>query len=62
MTAKDPTIELMNKGGRKTISISNETDSIQIVGLDHIERLRTFLNKLHEANYNMRDPFLQKKI
>lgn len=55
-------IELSNKNGRKIISISNELGSTQIVGLDNIERLRNFLNELHESNYNMRDPFLHKKI
>ncbi|MFB6367763.1 hypothetical protein ACFCP7_27770 [Paenibacillus elgii] len=65
MTIMEPTsdqIELSNKSGRKTISIQNETGSIQIIGLDNIERLRTFLNEWHEANYNMRAPFLRKKI
>ncbi|REE81568.1 hypothetical protein A8990_11894 [Paenibacillus taihuensis] len=55
-------VELLNLGGRKTITIQNATGSIQIVGLDNIERLREFLNELHSANYNMRDPFLNKKI
>lgn len=64
MTILKPTtdqIELSNKGARKIISIRNEVGSIQIVGLDNIERLRNFLNKLHESNYNIRDPFLRKK-
>jgi len=33
-------IEFFNKNGRKTISIVNETGSIQIVGLVNIERFR----------------------
>lgn len=65
MTMMEPTtdqIELFNKDGRKIISINNKSGSIQIVGLDSIERLRNFLNELQLANYNMRDPFLNKKI
>lgn len=55
-------IEYLNKNGRKIISVVNETGSIQIVGLQNIERLRSFLNELEKTNYNMRDPFLQTKI
>lgn len=65
MTIKEITnekIEFFNKNGRKNISIANETGSIQIVRLENIERLRNFLNELEETKYNMRDPFLQKKI
>lgn len=55
-------IGFSNKNGKKIISIVNETGSIQIVGLQNIEKLRNFLNQLEEANYNMRDPFLQKEV
>ncbi|BBI33932.1 hypothetical protein [Cohnella abietis] len=62
METTNDQIELLNKNGRKIISVTNETGGIQIVGLDNIEKLRIFLNDLKEANYNMRDPFLNKKI
>lgn len=65
MTIMDVTtdkIEFLNKNGRKIISVANETGSIQIIGLENIEIIRKFLNELKETNYNMRDPFIHKKI
>ncbi|MNI00316.1 hypothetical protein D3C73_531120 [compost metagenome] len=65
MTIMDTTtdqIEFLNKNGRKVISVVNETGSVQIIGMQNIERLRKYLNELKDANYNMRDPFLHKEI
>ncbi|WP_169810313.1 hypothetical protein [Paenibacillus macquariensis] len=50
----------MDKNGINIISVANETGSIQIIGLENIEKIRNFLNELKEMNYNMRDPFIPR--
>jgi len=62
MDVTNDQIEFLNKNGRKIISVANETGSIQIIGLENIEKIQNFLNELKETNYNMRDPFIHIKI
>ncbi|OAB33074.1 hypothetical protein PMSM_16070 [Paenibacillus macquariensis subsp. macquariensis] len=50
----------LDKNGINIISVANETGSIQIIGLENIEKIRNFLNELKEMNYNMRDPFIPR--